>query len=563
MQDELDDGHREPSPDTSIAGSSVSEAQQRRQQEQTGDSGDTETEDTLSHLHISPAPADSALLTSDLSAAEPQPSSPPATSSASPSSSLSSSSHSPSASPCSSPPPPPAKRAKRLTKAQQDAELLALIDPIYLGQPVPSPRSAKPATASAAVSSSPAKHVTFHTVKVLRFPLTADASKVPGNSASYWSVGLDYDRGGEGEELEVDAWERRRGRERKKGGCPEVSPEARREVWLEAQGRLKEEAEDDHGDGDRQLQPTAEADDADDMREEEQEEEQREGAEDDAMQDAAAVSPVDAEEERKEGSDDAQLPSSHTHNLRARSLNAVPPSPSSLSSAASSAAASAPPLLFSDVSDLTSLRSSRAKVGCSCHVAAGDRVTKICSAPWLLLDSSRRNRRKRKEEVDDDDDDDVLAPLHADDGADLHDDAEEAEAETEAADTEAAEERKEGDAEPQPAPSLSEVECECLRAGVGCNSNTCSCFSYCCRNPHSRYLFNAGKVNAKRKRMVQRMREIRLQQSRDKEKKRQQKQQTAPAEQTDAGSSGSSKSMTSSAKRRESRRKARDRAQTA
>ena len=64
---------------------------------------------------------------------------------------------------------------------------------------------------------------------------------------------------------------------------------------------------------------------------------------------------------------------------------------------------------------LTSLRSSRAKVGCSCHVAAGDRVTKICSAPWLLLDSSRRNRRKRKEEVDDDDDDDVLAPLHADD----------------------------------------------------------------------------------------------------------------------------------------------------
>ena len=107
----------------------VSEAQQRRQQEQTGDSGDTETEDTLSHLHISPAPADSALLTSDLSAAEPQPSSPPATSSASPSSSPSSSSHSPSASPCSSPPPPPAKRAKRLTKAQQDAELLALIDP--------------------------------------------------------------------------------------------------------------------------------------------------------------------------------------------------------------------------------------------------------------------------------------------------------------------------------------------------------------------------------------------------------------------------------------------------
>ena len=56
-------------------------------------------------------------------------------------------------------------------------------------------------------------------------------------------MGLDYDRGGEGEELEVDAWERRRGRERKKGGCPEVSPEARREVWLEAQGRLKEEAE--------------------------------------------------------------------------------------------------------------------------------------------------------------------------------------------------------------------------------------------------------------------------------------------------------------------------------
>ena len=308
-------------------------------------------------------------------------------------------------------------------------------------------------------------------VVVYRFPLTADASKVPGDSQSFYSVGLNYGEGESREEWEMEEWETRRGKERSTKGCPELSSEERMAVWLDAQHKLKEEAEEKEecresrqvaADRDKAMEK-----DADDGKEPAK----------DAVSAKADASTIDIT-----ASDDmADHPvAAHSHNLRKRH----PPPSSALPATAPPATAktsSPPPLLFSDVSDLTSLRSSRARVGCSCTVPAGDRQTKVCTAPWLQQSKRASHRHKH-----DDEQTTATTQSSTDSSSDDH-----------------------HDSDYMAGHDTAEVLCECLRAGVGCNSNTCSCYSYCCRNPYERYLFNAGKVNAKRRKMLAGIKESR------------------------------------------------------
>ena len=346
---------------------------------------------------------------------------------------------------------------------QPDDSIVSLIDPIYLLPSPASPPHPNPITHPAT-----GPRVAWDRVVVYRFPLTADASKVPGDSRSYYSVGLDYGAGEKREEWEMEEWEMRRGKERNKKGCPELSAEERREVWIGAQEQLKEDAEQkeartryrDEGLSEASSDSVMAATDTD---------ERKESAQPASTSDSTVVDVT-------ESTDSTEPPiAPHTHNLRKRQ---PPPSPALPANQQPARLPSPPPLLFSDVSDLTFLRSSRARVGCSCAVAAGDRQTKVCSAPWLQ--QSKRSTHRRK----DDDDHTTTSPT-------------------------------EGNADDQHSSDYmaghdaGEVVCECLRAGVGCNSNTCSCYSYCCRNPYERYLFNAGKVNAKRRKMLASIKEMR------------------------------------------------------
>ena len=379
--------------------------------------------------------------------------------------------------PSSPPSSPPLKRAKRLTKSQQDAALLSLIDPIYLGRSIPTPPPSR------------RPHVSFSSITVHRFPLTPDPTKVPGDAASFYSVGLDYGQAGEREHMAVEEWEKRRGRERKKS-CPEVGAEQRREVWEEAQERLQQQQEEEQGE------------------EEEAGEEEREGEDVSApssppvsapplsdssdgsdtsadMEDVPAEPGPSPDGEEAEAKESSQPQPSHRHDLRARPST---PAPVVGAGGGGSKALKKDALAVSDVTDLTLLRVSRARVGCSCSVAPGDRVTKICSAPGL----EAHKRRKKQPAFTEPSDDAAPSspPLPPSSPPLLPSDP----------------------LCPSPPPSpelgdLSSASCECLRAGIGCNSNTCQCFSYCCRNPFERYLFNAGKVNAKRRKMLASMRE--------------------------------------------------------
>ena len=357
---------------------------------------------------------------------------------------------------------------------QQPDEILSLIDPIYL---LPSPTS-PPVRLDKQEQTGP--RVGWDRVVVYRFPLTADASKVPGDSRSYYSVGLDYGAGERREEWRMEEWETRRGKERSKKGCPELSAEERLEVWIGAQDKLKEEAEDTEEKRECSHDQESEADGDSVMQRADTDHGEQAAHAPSSAADTAIVDITAAD-------DTADHPIAlHTHNLRKRH---PPPSPVLLATQSPPARSpSPPPLFFSDVSDLTFLRSSRARVGCSCTVAAGDRQTKVCTAPWLQQSKRASNRRKDDNNSDDhttatqqqsidSSSDDQHNDQHNDDYMAGHD--------------------------------ARDVVCECLRAGVGCNSNTCACYAYCCRNPYERYLFNAGKVNSKRRKMLASMKEMR------------------------------------------------------